>query len=257
MPTYAQPPPGFSHVRNPIEFPARDNDRSLPGEGIRFNVANHLPSVGAPTPPMWRHLERQQYNHEENPRPECRRNSIRDPVYSSLRPPSTNVPQHGNGVRIDVKSDARYPEATMDNTNPVGWSLSDEIISPGEELHPDTDVQIVGQRGYGGEDTNIPHPSVLVRGRSLRSFQSNPPTTAERIELQQLRMTNHMERLSTTLSKKLSDRTIPAFKGNSDNVEQYSQWEAALLKHFYSSNIHNSAIRAWLAQNTFADAANV
>ena len=107
------------------------------------------------------------------------------------------------------------------------------------------------------EHTQMPHPSMLVRGRILKSFTAPPPTLEERQEFQLLKEDNRLDKLSLTLSKKLSDRTIPTFKGDTDNIQSYSQWEAALMKHFYSTNINNNAIRAWLAQNSFAEAANV
>ena len=135
--------------------------------------------------------------------------------------------------------------------------LCDEVIHPGEELHGDTDVMMHNSRHAYSDATHMPHPSMLVRGRALKSFTTLPPTFTERHELRLMKQDNRLERLNTTLSKKLADRTIPSFKGDSDNVQTYSQWEAALLKHFYSANIVNPAVRAWLAQNTFSDAANV
>ena len=135
--------------------------------------------------------------------------------------------------------------------------LCDEVIHPGEELHADPDVQMFDPRFSCGDATHLPHPTMLVRGRALKTFSTQPPTLSERYEFRLMKQDNRLERLNTTLSKKLADRTIPPFKGDSDNVQAYSQWEAALLKHFYSSNITNSAVRAWLAQNTFSDASNV
>ena len=147
------------------------------------------------------------------------------------------------------------------NTPNVGYHapsqpLYDEVIQPGELLHSDTN-SCINSTQWSGDASNMPHPSMLVRGRVLSSFTSAPPSLVERQELQAMKADNRLEKLNTVLSKKLSDRTVPTFKGESDNVQSYSQWEAALLKHFYSSNIHNSAVRAWLAQNTFAEAANV
>ena len=142
-------------------------------------------------------------------------------------------------------------------SEPLSTMLTDEVIQPGEELHQDPDVQIYVPSAVHGEVSNLPHPSMLVRGRVLRSFTTAPPTLNERQEFQIMKEDNKLERLNTILSKKLSDRTIPTFKGDRDNVQSYSQWEAVLLKHFYASNITNSAVRAWLAQNTFSDAANV
>ena len=142
-------------------------------------------------------------------------------------------------------------------SEPLSTMLTDEVIQPGEELHQDPDVQMYVPSAMHGEVSNLPHPSMLVRGRVLRSFTTAPPTLNERQEFQIMKEDNKLERLNTILSKKLSDRTIPTFKGDGDNVQSYSQWEAALLKHFYASNITNSAVRAWLAQNTFSDAANV
>ena len=141
-----------------------------------------------------------------------------------------------------------------DNTAPV---LYDEVIQPGEELHVDPEIQMTDPRFVGSDAAHMPHPSMLVRGRSLKTFATHPPSLNERHEFQAMKHDNRLERLNTTLSKKLSDKTIPSFKGDSDNVQSFSQWEASLLKHFYASNISNSAVRSWLAQNTFADAANI
>ena len=170
-----------------------------------------------------------------------------DNPFVKNQPPNQNMETMPN--RIGVR-----PHYKPDSSSVM---LTDEVIQPGEELHKDTDTPMNDPSIFQGEISNIPHPSMLVRGRVLRTFTTQPPSITERQELQCMKEENKLERLNTILSKKLSDRTIPTFKGDSDNVQAYSQWEAALLKHFYASNITNSAIRAWLAQNTFADAANV
>ena len=163
----------------------------------------------------------------------------------SFIPPNARNAQNSFGQRRDFKRDA---------SSVIPF---DEIIQPGEELHADPDVQMMGAYHPTHEYTQMPHPSMLVRGRILKSFTAPPPTLEERQEFQLLKEDNRLDKLSLTLSKKLSDRTIPTFKGDTDNIQSYSQWEAALMKHFYSSNINNNAIRAWLAQNSFAEAANV
>ena len=141
--------------------------------------------------------------------------------------------------------------------DPSSVILTDEVIQPGEELHRDTDTPMNNLSAFPGEISNLPHPSILVRRRMLRTFTTQSPSITEKQELQYIKEDNKLEYLNTILSKKLSDRTIPTFKGNSDNVQAYSQWKTILLKHFYVSNITNSAIRTWLAQNTFADIINI
>ena len=203
---------------------------------------------------------------------------------SSVPQNTWQTPQHiNNYTSFSNACDAPAP-IPYNNTNTMGWQqppgytqpaynpigannyvkhdntpsmLHDEIIQPGEDLHVDPDVQLYDPRFVGSDASHMPHPSMLVRGRSLKSFSTHPPSLHERHEFQAMKFDNRLERLNTILSKKLSDKTIPSFKGDSDNVQLFSQWEASLLKHFYASNITNSAVRAWLAQNTFADAANI
>ena len=108
-------------------------------------------------------------------------------------------------------------------SEPLTTMLTDEVIQPGEKLHQDPDIQMYVPSAMHGEVSNLPHPSMLVRGRVLRSFTTAPPTLNERQEFQIMKEDNKLERLNTILSKKLSDRTIPTFKGNRDNVQSYSQ----------------------------------
>ena len=116
-----------------------------------------------------------------------------------------------------------YRPWNQDTIKNESMILCDEVIQPGEELHNDSDIQMFDSRSALNDASRMPHPAMLVRGRVLKSFSTSPPTLAERQEFQRLKESQTLERLNMLLSKKLSDRTMPRFKGEGDDVRSYSQ----------------------------------
>ena len=211
----------------------------------------HTPTLMDTVPSIWQRME--QWDQNTGPPHDSFPSNTRfpqNPSNTQCRLPFQNMTRQNTKI-------GDYNFGVNPTPDPSNVLLCDEIIQPGEKLHEDPDTRFSSYPQGFGDDAHVPHPSMLVRGRVLHSFTTPPPSLDERRELQQIKTDNRLERLNTALSKKLSDRTIPTFKGNGDDVQSYSQWEAALLKHFYASGVNNSATRAWLAQNTFADAANV
>ena len=125
--------------------------------------------------------------------------------------------------------------------------LRDSIIQVGEKIHEDPDVQVIHMTDQEG--TSFPHPWIQVRGRILKQFQSSPPTLAERLELKQMRTDGKFKDITFAFGKKITERVIPTFSGQG-TAKDFAEWEAALLRYFYSQEIFNSAVRFVLAEST-------
>ena len=156
---------------------------------------------------------------------------------------STPQQQQSGGGR------SRYPASSH-----TGLIIpTDEPVEIGERLHEDPDEDSFVLRNHEG--TNMAHPASLVKGRILRKFREKPPTWEERVELQQMRTDGRLDNYTHKLSRKVADKSIPTFSSKGD-TNDYVEWEAALLQHFYSHEYHNTALRFVLAEQTLISAAS-
>ena len=70
-----------------------------------------------------------------------------------------------------------------------------------------------------------------------------------------MRQDGRLDQYTHKLSRKVSDKSIPTFSSKGD-TNDYVEWEAALLQHFYAHEYHNSALRFVLAEQTLISAAS-
>ena len=134
--------------------------------------------------------------------------------------------------------------SAVDYTNPD--ILLDEVIHPGEPLHPDPEDPASFCPGTHSPGMGQ-HPNNLVRGKVLKVFSEPPPSIAERLELRRLRDTKQIEKWSQSMSKGVGDTTVLPLQGQSDSAADLTSWENSLFKFFYVNHITNSAVRAVLA----------